>query len=123
MHSEIRKSTDGDLEWIFGKMQEAYTSQEKPTFDDLVGFVGALDGWSIFKTRPNPVTQPNEGSYLAFEHNPKEDHLGLQYILTGILSVFYDEKRRGIRRPGYTAFQSGRNASKVLGDIPCNSLR
>lgn len=123
MHSKISKPTDGNLEWIFEKMQEAYTAPEHPTFDELVGFVGALDEWSIFKKRPNPINNPNNGSYLAFEHKPNEAHMGLQYILTGILSVFYDVKRRDLRRPGFTAFPSGRDASKVLGEIPCNTLR
>ncbi len=123
MHSKINKPTVGTLEWIFYKMQEAYTAQEKPRFDDLVGFVGALDAWSIFKKRPKPSKKPNTGSYLAFEHRPDEAHLGLQYILTGILSVYYDEKRRNIRRPGFTAFPSKRPASKVLGDILCSGLR
>jgi hypothetical protein len=31
-------------------------------------------------------------------------HQGFQYILSGILSVYYDKTRGGVKRPGYTAF-------------------
>ncbi|MBY8173546.1 hypothetical protein KW539_01630 [Vibrio fluvialis] len=123
MHSHIAKPKMGTLNWIFSKIQDAYKGEELPKFDDLVGFIGALDSWSIFKKRPDPKDNPKVGKYLSFDHQPNEEHLGLQFLLTGVLSVFYDEARRNIRRPGYTAFPSGRNPDSFPGDVPCNGLR
>ena len=39
-------------DWIFAKMQQEYKSEED-YFDDLIGYIGALSKWSIFKKRPN----------------------------------------------------------------------
>ncbi|EIZ1005775.1 hypothetical protein MOV00_000253 [Vibrio vulnificus] len=122
MNSKIEKKTQDSLQWIFSKINEAYTGQEKPTFDDLVGFVGSLNEWSIFKRRPEGKP-PSKAEYVNLIHKTGESHLGLQFILTGVLSVFYDETRRNLRRPGFTAFPSGRNHDKSLGKVECNGLR
>lgn len=123
MHSHINKPQMGTLPWIFAKVQEAYQEDELPKFDDLVGFIGALDSWSIFKKRPQPENNPTSGDYLSFDHQVNEEHLGLQFLLTGVLSVFYDSSRRNIRRPGYTAFPSGRSPDSFPGNVPCDGLR
>jgi hypothetical protein len=119
VHSNIEFKTKDKLDWIFEQMQSAYENYEKPTFDELIGFIGALDEWSIFKKRP---TKKEDATYLSFYHNINEEHLGLQYILTGILSVFYDKTRKNIRRPGFTSFPSNIKATK-LGVIEYNNLR
>jgi len=121
MRSKIENKTQDNYSWIFKKMQEIYHQDTQPTFDDMVGFIGALDKWSIFKGRPKNNTK--NARYMTFVHKDNEEHLGLQFILSGILSVFYDETRRDIRRPGFTAFESGRNANKFLGTIDCSKLR
>ncbi|MFB2680339.1 DUF6602 domain-containing protein [Shewanella mangrovisoli] len=122
MESKIDKKKSDNLDWIFSKVKEAYTIGEKPTFDDLVGYVGSLSEWSIFKRRPE-VKAIKSAEYVNLLHKQGESHLGLQFILTGILSVFYDETRRDIRRPGFTAFPSGRNHDKSLGSIECDGER
>jgi len=122
MNSHIEKKNTE--EWIFNKINDAYQDKsEKPTFDDLVGIVVSLKEWSIFKTRPTPKKNPTKAKYIYLKHKDNEAHLGLQFLLTGLLSVFYDETRRNIRRPGFTAFPSGRNHDKSLGNIDCNGLR
>ncbi|VWC56079.1 hypothetical protein BLA18110_00313 [Burkholderia lata] len=119
--SKIEKSRTDTLDWIFAQLSAAYSQTSNITFDKLIGFIGALDEWSIFKRRPNmPLTK---AEYVGFKHRGEESHLGLQFLLTGILSVFYDETRRNLRRPGYTAFPSGRPHDKHLGSIPCDKLR
>ena len=123
VNSNIKKSKIDTLEWIFNKMKEAYEGGEKPKFDDLVGYVGSLNEWSIFKRRPSPKKKPKDAEYVKLIHKAGESHLGLQFLLTGILSVFYDPTRRNIRRPGFTAFPSGRNHDKSLGKIECDGLR
>lgn len=119
--SKIDKKRTDNLDWIFQKVQEAYASEAEVTFDQLIGYIGALDEWSIFKRRPN--NQFKAAEYVGFNHQPNESHLGLQFLLTGILSVYYDDSRRALRRPGFTAFPSGRPHDKKLGEIPCTKLR
>lgn len=107
-------------EWIFERISEIYT-KEKYYFDDLVGYIGSLNKWSIFKKRPKPHSDKAE--YLYFDHNDEEMHLGFQFILTGILSVYYDKSRNNISRPGFTAFPSRRACNKKLGEISVKGLR
>lgn len=121
LKSNIDKTRAGTLEWIFSKMQAAYSAKAGSTFDKLVGYVGALDEWSIFKRRPSSNVANAE--YIGFHHQSGESHLGLQFLLTGILSTYYDPTRRNLRRPGFTAFPSGRPHDKRLGNIPCSGLR
>lgn len=121
VHSNIQKKSDDVLEWIFRQIDEVYRAKSDLTFDQLIGFVGVLDGWSIFKRRP--ADNLSKAHFVGFKHESEESHLGLQFLLTGILSVFYDETRRNIRRPGFTAFASGRQQDKELGSITCLKLR
>lgn len=121
VRSNISKKQTDTLSWIFEEVKRAYDGKECITFDKLVGFIGALGEWSIFKRRPSGDLK--EAKYVAFEHQKGESHLGLQFLLTGILSVFYDETRVNLRRPGYTAFPSGRRHDRKLGSIPCTRLR
>jgi len=122
MNSKIDKKQSDSLDWIFGKVKEAYSNKEKPTFDDLVGYIGSLNQWSIFKRRPQSKSS-QEAEYVNLLHKDGESHLGLQFILTGILSVFYDETRRNTRRPGFTAFPSGRSHDKTMGKIKYAGMR
>ncbi|RCW29649.1 DUF6602 domain-containing protein [Marinilabilia salmonicolor] len=119
--SMIDKSKTENHDWIFKKLKESYNITPKPYFDDLLGYIGSLDEWSIFKRRPNKTSK--EADYIYFNHKDYESHLGLQYLLTGILSVFYDSSRNNVNRPGFTAFPSGRDADKFLGKIEILGLR
>ena len=121
VRSNIVKTRTDTIARIFSKIKAAYTGKTDATFDKFVGFVGALDEWSIFKRRP-PAT-PTAAEYIGFKHQDGESHLGLQFLITGILSVYYDNSRKDMRRPGFTAFPSGREHDKNLGSIPCTGLR
>lgn len=120
VRSNIEKSRTDTLAWIFSKMKAAYSQRPSATFDNLVGFLGALDEWSIFKRRPDK--KATDAEYVGFRHKPEESHLGLQFLLTGILSVYYDETRKNLRRPGFTAFPERSHDGK-LGSIACSGLR
>lgn len=105
--------------WIYNKLNEIYAKDEN-YFDDLVGYIGSLNKWSIFKKRPK---SRNKAEYLYFNHREEEMHLGFQFMLTGILSVYYDKSRNTISRPGFTAFPSKRSCDKWLGKIRVKDLR
>lgn len=122
MNSNINKKDE--IKYILQQIKEAYSAVEnsQPTFDDLIGFVGNLNKWSIFKQRPEKQGD-RTSSYIYFEHQDNESHLGLQFILTGILSVYYDETRNNIKRLGFTSFPSNRRFDGKFDSIQYSKLR
>ena len=95
-------------------------SKEDDYFDDLMGYIVSFNKWSIFKRRP----QDGEvGEYIFFNHSEEEVHMGFQFLLTGILSVYYDKTHNYISRSGFTAFPSHRACDKKLGDIEVRAIR
>jgi hypothetical protein len=106
---------------IFKKLTTIYTPPI--TFDGMVGFIGNLSGWYVFKTRPpKKITAKNmKAEYRYLELAENELHHGFQFLLSGILSVYYDETRRNVRRPGYTAFP--KMPAINLGSIAFKALR
>ena len=117
MDNNIIRKRPETIDWIFKKMKSLYDADEDLAFDDMVGYVGAVMHWSIFKARPNKKN-PKEAEYMLFKHAEKaENHLWLQFLITGILSVYYDGSRTNIIRPGFTSFPSGRNRDRELGAI------
>lgn len=110
------KSTE---KWIFDKLTEVYSNKED-LFDDLVGYIGSFNQWSIFKRRPK---KEDAAEYIYFKHKEEEQHLGFQYLLTGILSVYYDPTKNYLTRPGFTGFPSNRDHDVNLGKISIKALR
>lgn len=119
MHS-ITKEKTPIQEWIFNKIASVYDSSQD-TFDETVGLIANIEGWSIFKRRPTDNDQKAE--YIFFQHRDGEEHFSLQFLLTGILSVYYDPTRNTRERPGFTAFPSGRSHDAELGQIEICGLR
>lgn len=117
MDNNIIRKRPETINWIFKNMKSLYDAEEKLAFDDMVGYIGAVKHWSIFKARPEKKA-PKEARYMMFKHDSNtENHLWLQFLLTGILSVYYDKSRTNISRPGFTSFPSGRDYDRVLGVI------
>lgn len=114
MHSSVNKVKEDTDKWIFDQISSAY-DEKKDTFENTIGLITNIEGWSIFKRRPAAMVKKAE--YISFIHQPGEEHLGLQFLLTGILSVYYAPTRNARKRPGFTAFPSGRSQDKKLGDI------
>lgn len=119
MDSNINKKDPDTYDWIFSKMQALYQNDDDLSFDDMIGYIGSLKHWGIFKTRPNEKNL-YQGKYVMFKHDKEtENHLGLQFLLTGILSVYYDKSRSTVSRPGFTSFPSQRPHDRELGIINC----
>ena len=117
MDNRIEKKHPDTFDWIFNKMKSLYEKDQDISFDDMIGYIGAFGRWSIFKARPTKK-ESKKAKYILFEHQTKKElHLGLQFLLTGILSVYYDKSRTNISRPGFTAFPSGRDHDRFLGVI------
>lgn len=119
MHS-IEKKNPPTHKWIFEKISSVYDATQD-TFDETIGLITNIEGWSIFKRRPNKTGTKAE--YIYFSHGENEEHFGLQFLLTGILSVYYDPSRNSRERPGFTAFPSGRSHNDTLGEIEVCGLR
>ena len=119
MHSIEKKKTPTQ-EWVYNQFSSVYDTQ-KDTFDESIGLITNLEKWSIFKCRPKKNN--SNARYIYFEHKDGEEHLGLQFLLTGILSVYYDPSRNNRTRPGFTAFPSGRSQDSTLGVIKFSKLR
>lgn len=106
---------------IFQTLEKIYA--EPTTFDNMVGFIGDLSGWYVFKARPPKNPKPTNSvakyCYLSLEND--ELHHCFQFLITGILSVYYDETRRNMKRPGYTAFPA--MPAQDLVEIPFRGLR
>ena len=117
MDNNINKKKPDTFDWIFDKMKTLYESDDDLSFDDMVGYIGAFKQWSIFKASPSKKS-PKEAKYVMFKHDKEsENHLGIQFLLTGILSVYYDKSRSAITRPGFTSFPSNRPQDRELGVI------
>lgn len=114
----FEKKRESTETWIYNELKGIYTKEDY--FDDLIGYIGSLNKWSIFKKRPR---KEDKAEYLYFNHSEDEKHLGFQFLITGILSVYYDESRNDVSRPGFTAFPSRRVCNKKLGDIEVSMLR
>ena len=114
--SNIDKKNPDTFDWIFRKMKLYYENDDSLSFDDAIGYIGALENWSIFKRKPNSQKE-FKAEYVVLEHRDEEPHLGLQFLLTGLLSVFYDKTRSNKTRPGFTAFPSERPHDRFLGEI------
>ena len=120
MNSAINKVEESNVKWIFDNMATFYKSKTDLLFNDTVGVITSLNEFSIFKTRPGEDGKHAE--YIQFIHKQGEEYLGLELILTGLLSVYYDKTRNNIKRPGFTSFDSARKFDGKVGIINTNGL-
>lgn len=119
--SYIEKQETETATWMFDQVKKVYDGAT-PTFDDLLGVVGSFEQGTVFKSRPEG-SPPTKARYVWIDHSDGEHHFGLQLVLTGILSAYYDQSRGRHRRPGFSGFESGRNHDKGLGKIAISGLR
>ena len=97
-------------------MEDEYKKDKELRFDDMIGYIGSLTEWGIFKARPQ-ANNPCAAKFVGFQYSENEEHMGLQFLLSGILSVYYDPSRSNVSRSGFTAFISNRKHDKGLGTI------
>lgn len=121
---KAQKGEAGSRNWGKTIFKEVSAISDKFYFDQCINSVVCLDAFTVFKQRPNSEAKfDGSARYLIFEHSEDSEwHLGLQFLLTGILSAYYHSTRSGRKRPGFTSFQSGRSA-EPLGEFPVRGLR
>ncbi len=103
-------------ELLWKSLEESPVGTKHVSFDELIGYIGVFKKGSIFKKRPS-ASQPKTAKYVWLEHKQHELYFGLQFLLTGVFSVYYDPSRNANRRPGFTGFESGRGHEKELGEL------
>ncbi len=121
---KLDKSTKDKCSWLFNKIKEVH---KDVSFDQCIGQIICLDEYSVFKRRPNSDLEEEfnkKAEYVGFEHSDESElHMGLQYLITGILSAYHHESRKTESRPGFTSFEPGRKENYKLGALQVNQLR
>lgn len=119
MRSTISKNTICKTKRVFDIINYFYSQKLDLDFSDTIGLVSSLTEFSVFKKRPD--NKKLFAQYIGFNHLEGEEYLGLEFILTGLLSVYYDKSRNFMSRPGFTSFESGREGD-FLGKIDVASI-
>jgi hypothetical protein len=121
VRSEFSESKMAKEKRVFQKLKDLYSDMSK--FDDMVGFIGDLSGWYILKVRPpkKPTLKQSVANYRYLELEEETLNNSFQFLISGILSVYYDQTRRNVKRPGYTSFPP--KTAHDLGNIPYCELR
>lgn len=94
-----------EAEKSFKKVAEKLQAAELHGYEEMPGFIGALEGWTIHRRHRK---DQKEAEYQLFVHEEGEEHLGLQYLLKGILDVYYSEDRKHGCQPGFISFPKGK---------------
>ena len=90
------------------------------SYDELPGFVGALKSWSIHKICRR---EKMRADYLLYVHKDGEEHLGIQFLLKGILDVYYGEGRGCRKEPGMFSFPSRRQFDGIQKSISYKKIK
>lgn len=107
---------------IYRYITQCYSVKSFP-FDSLVSQINVLDSCCVFKRRPEPSTEDVRVAKYVYYDYRDQLHNGLQFLLTGILSSYYDPTRSNINRPGYTCFEPSRKHDGEFEPINVSGLR
>jgi len=103
-NKKIPKTSEETVKDVLNEVLAAYSGATY--FDQIVGYVGSLREWSVSKRRPPGKNAPQQAAlaHLTYADGSPADW-GLQYTLSGILSVYYEgERGQARRRLGFTGF-------------------
>lgn len=98
-------SISADAEKCCDKVFEAIqkTAKKPVCYGALPGFVGSLKHWTIHKIH-RPKSKSAE--YELLIHQGGEEHLGLQFLIRGILRRYYSPERNHGKMPGFNRFST-----------------
>lgn len=105
MDDKMGKKPKTCAEKLFGVLKDIISSESPICYEEMPCFVGNLQSWTVHKVHNKGG---KEAEYQLYVHREGEEHLGLQYLLKGILDVYYSENRNHGEQPGYIAFPSGK---------------
>ena len=114
---------------VFTQNTEEQACYEPVSYEELPGFIGNLSKWTIHRRHGyEPETEKKSDNkkcresaeYQMYIHKEEESHLGLQFLLKGILDVYYSDGRNHGKQPGFFSFPSGRSFDWKSDKIPCD---
>lgn len=107
MCGEPGVSAEQYSEKVFQEIEYAAEELKAPVcYESMPGFVGCLEAWTIHRTnRPGNKT----AEFQMYLHERDEEHLGLQFLIDGILNVYYAVN--GGKKPGYISYPGGKQYS------------
>ncbi len=106
MDDDILQSPFESAKRAVDVIEEVFVKENCISYGQMPGFVGSLKNWSVHKTRKEGK---KTALYQIYVHEKEEEHLGLQFLLKGILDVYYCEGRNHGKEPGYVAFPKNRH--------------
>ncbi len=107
MCGESGVSAEKYSEKIFQEIQNVIKVSGVPVcYESMTGFIGCLEEWTIHKTN-HPKNK--EAEYQLYLHEKDEEHLGIQFLIDGILNVYYAVNGR--KKPGYISYPKGKQYS------------
>lgn len=108
--SAVEQATMREKTEYSKKRKDQKTPGDPICYDDMPCFIGNLQRWTIHKTHRE---QKECAEFQLFIHREGEEHLGIQYLLKGILDIYYCEERHHGKQPGYVSFPTGRGYDKA----------
>ena len=102
------------------------TFGQKPVcYEALPCFIGNLSEWTIHKChKPGKGLRDKRNNeraeYQMYIHRDNEEHLGLQFLLKGILDVYYSVERNHGKQPGFFSFPEGKQYEWKSKEIHCD---
>ncbi|MCM1156519.1 MAG: hypothetical protein NC314_06305 [Roseburia sp.] len=100
-------------------------TQKPVCYEELPCFIGNLSEWTIHKCHKLGIgardRRDNErAEYQMYIHQNDEEHLGLQFLLKGILDVYYSTGRNHGKQPGFFSFPEGKQYDWKSKEIHCD---
>jgi hypothetical protein len=90
---------------VLDEIEKVFSQEKCISYEEMPGFVGSLRRWSVHKAHKKSTQSAN---YQVYVHTQREEHLGLQFLLKGILDVYYSQEREHGGQPGFISFPSNR---------------
>ncbi len=123
MKDELGKKYMTRAGLIERKISNAF-GQKPVCYEALPCFIGNLSEWTIHKChKPGKGTRDKRNNERAefqmYIHRDKEEHLGLQFLLKGILDVYYSRERNHGKQPGFFSFPKGKQYDWKSKEIYC----
>ncbi len=92
---------------IFQEIKNVIGDLKAPIcYESMAGFIGCLKEWTIHKINHS---RNKEAEFQMYLHEKDEEHLGIQFLIDGILNVYYAVN--GGRKPGYISYPKGKQYS------------
>lgn len=124
MKDELGKKYTTRAGLIERKINDAFV-QKPVCYEALPCFIGNLSEWTIHKCHKlgkgaRDKRNNERAEYQMYIHRDKEEHLGLQFLLNGILDVYYSGERNHGKQPGFFSFPKGKQYDWKSEEIHCD---